>query len=522
MSWNLQKINNGGNTSGPATVQIPFVSIYNGQQHIGYRDNSGNIWDLWYDPHSNKWNLQRINNGGNTTGPIAVEGPFIGVYRNQQHFAYIDNAGNLWDSWYDGSGHWNLQKINNGGNTTGPAAKFGSWANWVSIWVDYTDTQQHFTYLGTDLAIYDAFWDSNSNSWHLQKINSGGNTSGPPASSSPEGCIFHQQQHIGYQGANGAIMDSWYDGSGHWNLQKINNGGNTAGSSALPDTRPFIWVDYSNTQQHFTYLGADRAIYDAFWDSNSNSWHLQKINSGGNTSGPASVGAPFVSVFNRQQHIGYRDEAGNLWDSWYDGSGHWNLQKINNGGMTSGPNASHDAFIWVWNSQQHFTYVDAGGTIWDSWWDGASPSEIKVTPTSISWSHEVDLEGLDVGSIRGPVGLTVTSNGNYNFTGQLNNSAYLPYNFSVLVVLKSKSGTVFSFAVTGGIGAGIPLSNNNYQWDNNGNNGTIKDLWADLEAGCSIQYRSAANTDISTLWNDIQTVIGVVEKVVAVVGSLAA
>ena len=98
MSWNLQKINNGGNTDGPAAVQTPYASVFNSQQHLGYRDGTGNIWDSWYDPQGGNWKLQKINNGGNTKGPSAVEGPFIGVYRGQQHFAYIDNAGSLWDS----------------------------------------------------------------------------------------------------------------------------------------------------------------------------------------------------------------------------------------------------------------------------------------------------------------------------------------------------------------------------------------------------------------------------------------
>ncbi|MGB8899950.1 MAG: hypothetical protein WCC90_12295 [Methylocella sp.] len=57
MSWKLQKINNGGNTSGPAAVQVPFASLYKSQQHVAYRDSAGNIWDSWYDPSSNNWNL---------------------------------------------------------------------------------------------------------------------------------------------------------------------------------------------------------------------------------------------------------------------------------------------------------------------------------------------------------------------------------------------------------------------------------------------------------------------------------
>jgi hypothetical protein len=28
------------------------------------------------------------------------------------------------------------------------------------------------------------------------------------------------------------------------------------------------------------------------------------------------------------------------------------------GGVTTGANQAHDAFIWVWNAQQHITYVD--------------------------------------------------------------------------------------------------------------------------------------------------------------------
>ena len=141
-------------------------------------------------------------------------------------------------------------------------------------------------------------------------------------------------------------------------------------------------------------------------------------------------------------------------------------------------------------------------------------------PTSLLFNQHINLEGLDVGSIQGPVSVTMKSDGSYDFNGQLNNSAYLPYNFSVLFVLKSKSGTAFTFAVSNSISAGLPLSNNNYQWDNNGNNGKIKDVWGDLQAGYTAYYKAAASVDISTLWNDLQTAIGVVSTVVAVTGSL--
>jgi hypothetical protein len=55
-------------------------------------------------------------NGGRTVSPAAVSGPGVSAYKNQQHFAYLDNAGTIWDSWWDGDNNrWNLQQINKAG-----------------------------------------------------------------------------------------------------------------------------------------------------------------------------------------------------------------------------------------------------------------------------------------------------------------------------------------------------------------------------------------------------------------------
>jgi hypothetical protein len=64
---------------------------------------------------------------GVTPGPAAIFGRYVCVYNykgdNQQHFSYLDESGNIWDSWFDGQ--WRLQKINNGGTTAGPSAAGG-------------------------------------------------------------------------------------------------------------------------------------------------------------------------------------------------------------------------------------------------------------------------------------------------------------------------------------------------------------------------------------------------------------
>jgi hypothetical protein len=70
--WNLQKINADGMTPGP-TMSVPMsnlcVSVYNGQQHVAYFDSAGVLWDSWYDPGPSSWKLQKINSGGCTTAP---------------------------------------------------------------------------------------------------------------------------------------------------------------------------------------------------------------------------------------------------------------------------------------------------------------------------------------------------------------------------------------------------------------------------------------------------------------------
>jgi hypothetical protein len=102
-------------------------------------------------------------------------------------------------------------------------------------------------------------------------------------------------------------------------------------------------------------------------------WSLQKIKDRGVSSGPVVVGdigyEVFVCTYGDQQHFAYRDADGSIQDAWYGADG-WDLQKINNEGVTSGPPAAGGLFVCVYNNQQHFSYIDHSGNIQDAWWDG--------------------------------------------------------------------------------------------------------------------------------------------------------
>jgi hypothetical protein len=540
--WNLQEINAGRLTTGPK-MSIPMsnlcVSVFNGQQHVAYFDSAGALWDSWYDPAPGSWKLQKINNGGCTTAPLGLASstPSVWVVWDQQHFTYRDASGNIWDPFYDGpSGSWRLQQINAGGCTKGPPATSDPFG------CTYLNGQQHVGYFaGGDF--WDPFYNPDSNSWDLQRINNGGCTKGPAALAvsydrGPFVWTVFDQQHFTYPDAEGAIWDAFYEhGNNSWNLQQINLGGCTTGPRTVGF--PFVSV-YWNGQQHVLYRGADGSIWDSWYDNGNNEWKLQKVNLGGCTNGPAAVSDPSVGVYGAatvlfgtetilpgQFHVAYRDASSDIWDSWYDGPpgpGTWKLQKINTGGCTTGPAALQTPFIWTWGQQQHFTYPDSSGAIWDSWWDGyVPPLTVDVKQNTIVLNYNLQLGGPDSGSITGWANLTLDPDGSYNYSGSIHNSNLGDYNCGILFVTGCKDvQTLFTFeydhSVPGSLGD--PFGSHTVTWDNTGNNATIKNLWNDLVQGFLYWYSAKANFDLNSTWNEVKTEIGYASDVVTVVGSL--
>ena len=504
MPWNLQKINDGGVSSGPGAVgdtgHESFVCAYGGQQHFAYLDANGNIQDAWYDA-TGGWHLQQINNA-NGHGPTvageyvaspaatapAVGDLFVCVYGGQQHFTYRDASGNIQDVFFDGS-NWHSQQINNanghgptvaGEYVASPAATAPAVGD---LFVCVYGGQQHFAYLDASGNIQDAWFDGSN--WHLQQINNA-NGRGPtvageyvassaataPAVGDLFVCVYGGQQHFAYRDASGNIQDVFFDGS-NWHSQQINNanghgptvaGEYVASSAATAPAVGDLFVCVYGGQQHFAYRDASGNIQDVFFDGSN--WHSQQINNA-NGHGPTvageyvassaatapAVGDLFVCVYGGQQHFAYRDASGNIQDAFFDGS-KWNLQQINNangrgpavaGEYVASPAApaagEGNLFVCVYDdgqhpTGQHFAYRGAGsgsGDVWDCWWSAPTPSDLTVTPTSIIYKHSLDL-GADIGNIAGPISLTITSDGSYNFSGQLNNSGKAPYTVNVVSI----------------------------------------------------------------------------------------
>ena len=180
------------------------------------------------------------------------------------------------------------------------------------------------------------------------------------------------------------------------------------------------------------------------------------------------------------------------------------------------PGSALAGYQTSFNSQMHINYLDADGHVHELVY---KHSPITVTPTSIIYNISVNL-GADTGNIAGPVSLTLTSDGSYNFSGQLNDSGLLPYNVNVVVAIASDAGFLFLYTASQQIGANIPTVNNSWNWENTGNNGSIKAVWADLQAG--IQYANAESNTLArdTIWNSMQSTFQGIKQIIQIIGSL--
>ena len=149
------------NTNGHPAAGNVFVSVFDlaDQQHFAYTDRVGNIWDSFYIRGQNKWSFQQIN----TSGHAPVGGVFVSAFHDQQHFVWKDGSGRIWDSFYEQTDNkWHFQEINTGGH---PATSS------IFVSVFGSADQQHFAYTDQGGNIWDAFYIRAQNKWSFQSIN---------------------------------------------------------------------------------------------------------------------------------------------------------------------------------------------------------------------------------------------------------------------------------------------------------------------------------------------------------------
>jgi hypothetical protein len=124
-----------------------------------------------------------------------------------------------------------------------------------------------------------------------------------------------------------------------------------------------------------------------------------------------------------------------------------------------------------------------------------------------------------------PVGgwskLYLNEMGQYTFTGGFHDSGAVSFNDSLLWVLRTNSGTAFTFAHTGQVFGTFEPGSRDDNWTTQGVNPAIAASWSEL-VGASWQWKAHVDWNLKGLFDEIQSAIGIIKQVIAVVGPLLA
>lgn len=371
------------------------------------------------------WRLQQINYGQGPTisepvacrqaDSLAAGQQFVCTFGDQQHFAYIDTHGNVWDCFYDGGDTWTVLQIN-GGDLGAPLS--GSYSNAPLLCT--FGNQLHFIYLDANFNLQDCFVDGaptgspSPPQWQLRQIN------GPHPLIASEALVcpqaptvgqaslqasfwpgfvysFGDQLHFSYIDEQFNVQDCYYDGdpTPPWPMRQINNSeglgptvtGPLPESVACPQATASAGSMFACTfgnQQHFAYVDGANNLWHVYKDGDAIPWTVQQINDGGvPTAQPAPSliegGSVFLCTDGNTLHFTYIDYNNNLQDCIYDGD-QWILQQINGGKPTvqGEPVRFPDAppvstvvnawFVCPFGDQLHFIYVDDNNNLQDCWY----------------------------------------------------------------------------------------------------------------------------------------------------------
>jgi hypothetical protein len=239
----------------------------------------------------------------------------------------------------------------------------------------------------------------------------------------------------------------------------------------------------------------------------------------------------------------YRSTDNSLRSHWRNPDGSWSAEQKLGGRLSNGLLAAQ---VPGTNVLQIF-YEGTDSAIWSRWraadgsWSaeqrlgGAENSNltaavippdpaIKMSADSIVISLGVNLSGPrpDTGSITGSVNVTLDKTGSYNYSGSIHNTNTMTYSVSLVVMVRSSKGTVFTFGVSQTVNGVVtdPFGSHDSSWNNNGNNTAIESAWNDLQAETDYRYKWSASFDLTDTWNSLKGEIGDIATVVAVVGGL--
>ena len=135
-----------------------------------------------------------------------------------------------------------------------------------------------------------------------------------------------------------------------------------------------------------------------------------------------------------------------------------------------------------------------------------------------------DVVNFDFSSITFPTGtpvggfahVTLSSSGNYRFTGHFHDSGFLDQNAAIAVGVKDSAGIMWEFGHASHLAGTVGSGSRDDDWDISGNDPNIAAHWPDLAIGATARQQSTTDADTVSAFNDLLAVAGAVLGVVQV------
>jgi 1-phosphatidylinositol phosphodiesterase len=352
----------------------------NSQQHNFYLGADGTISDLWYaGTGDQKWHYQNLHQLVNGSNPPKAKGePFATYAPNganaQQHNFYLGADGTINDFWYAGLGDqkWHFQNLHDMAKSSNPPTAVSVPSSTIAP--NGANSQQHNFYLDENGKISDIWYNGTGDQkWHYQNLHD--LVPGAPLAASEPFSTWAlnastaEQHNLNLQ--NGDIIDTYYDGAGHWLQQDLQQLVASANPPQSVSGAFGLVASDSHAQQHNLYWDEDNNISDIY--NSGSGWIYQCLNTFIPGS-PAAASNPVGLVVydgSAQQHNVYRNAANQLCDIWFTGTD-WAYQCLHDL-VTGAPGAQGRPFSLVVTNaddEQHNLYLDVNGNISDIWFTG--------------------------------------------------------------------------------------------------------------------------------------------------------
>ena len=331
-----------------------YSTEFNRQQHVNFVGSDNHVHELFY---TDQWHHNDLTTqaGAPPAAPSSAIDGYSTGFNGQQHVNYIGDDAHVHELFFTGSWQHNDLTVAAGAPVAGSSRLDGYETSF--------NQQQHVNFIGTDNHVHELFFDG---SWHPNDLTLAAGAPAAVRGSAIAGyqTDWNQQQHVIFVTPDGHINELFFTGSWQHNDLTVTTGD---APLAMPDGPLDGYVTAFNQQQHINYISQDHHVCELFYDGGY--WHsndLTAVTGAPPTAGRGSDLAGYQTDWNRQQHVLFVDDAGRIWELYYnDVDGHWHPNDLTT--QAQAPFATLrspiDGYATAFNQQQHVNFIAADNHI---------------------------------------------------------------------------------------------------------------------------------------------------------------